>query len=96
MSSGPYLRELAILAETQRFLDYLYHNQTYAKSLRVPDGSRMIFDTSAKLSGLLFLSSEMDDLAREVAREHNSAFRTFKPSLDQVAEELRKSWVPAA
>jgi len=39
-----YFYELRILGETQRFLDVLYHNEGYAKSLRVPDGSRAIFD----------------------------------------------------
>ena len=61
--------ELAILAETQRHLDFLYSNKEYAKTLLVPDGSRMIFDTEAKLTALTSLSVEMDDLAREVAKE---------------------------
>lgn len=66
-----YLFELAILAETQRFLDELYHNPAKAKSLIVPDGSRRIFDTEEKYTGLKTLSVEMDDLVREVAKEQN-------------------------
>ena len=61
--------ELAILAEVQRHLDHLTMNETYAKSLRVPDGSRAIFDTSEKLSALRTLSVEMDELAKAVAAE---------------------------
>ena len=61
--------ELGILAEAQRFLDYLYHNEAFAKSLYVPDGSRIIFDTQDKYEGMKKLSVEMDDLLREVAKE---------------------------
>jgi hypothetical protein len=64
-----YLYELRILAETQRFLDYLYHNESYAKSLRVPDDTRIIFDTQEKYEGMKKLSMEMDDLLREVIME---------------------------
>lgn len=64
--------ELAVLAETQRFLDELYHDASKAKSLRVPDGSRLIFDTQEKYEGLKSLSMEMDDLAREVAKEQDA------------------------
>jgi len=63
--------ELAILAETQRHLDALACNHELAKALRVPDGSRPIFDTNGKLRGLNRLSYEMDDLVREVAKEQN-------------------------
>lgn len=66
-----YLYELRILAEAQRFLDVLYHNETFAKSLGVPDGSRVIFDTQEKYEGLKKLSVEMDDLLREVAKEQS-------------------------
>jgi hypothetical protein len=63
--------ELAVLAETQRHLDYLYHNKEEAKRLEVPDGSRRIFDTDAKFGGLLSLSTEMDELVRAVAGEYD-------------------------
>jgi hypothetical protein len=66
-----YLYELRILAETQRHLDFLYHNEAYAKALRVPDDSRVIFDTQEKYEGLKKLSMEMDDLLREVAKEQS-------------------------
>lgn len=70
LRAGAYY-ELAILAETQRFLDELYHNPEKAKSLWVPDGSRRIFDTDQKYAGLRTLSMEMDDLAKEVAKEQS-------------------------
>jgi len=65
--------ELRILAETQRFLDHLACNHEYAKTLLVPDGSRRIFNTAAKLAGLNQLSIEMDELAKEVAKEQKPA-----------------------
>jgi hypothetical protein len=67
--------ELRILAEAQRFLDVLYHNQAYAKSLEVPDGSRRIFDTQEKYEGVRALSYEMDDLLRQVASEQNPSLQ---------------------
>jgi len=63
--------ELAILAETQRHLDDLYHRPDYAKLLRVPDGTRVIFDRPAKWSALLTLSCEVDRLLEAVAAENS-------------------------
>ncbi|MBB5879647.1 hypothetical protein GGR74_000795 [Xanthomonas arboricola] len=42
-----YLHELAILAETQRHLDYLYSNPNEAQLLLVPDGTRRILTAKA-------------------------------------------------
>lgn len=64
--------ELAILSETQRWLDWLWMNFESAKQLDVPDGSRKIFDEDAKKNGLLMLSSQVDSLLKEVALEVNS------------------------
>lgn len=61
--------ELQILAETQRHLDYLYQNPAYARLLRVPDDSRIVFDTDEKYAGLKKLSHEIDDLFDQVAKE---------------------------
>ncbi|WP_426699652.1 hypothetical protein ACPPVV_09450 [Rhodanobacter sp. Col0626] len=63
--------ELAILAETQRHLDYLYSHPDEAARLYVPDGTRRIFDTDAKISALLRLSCEMDELFKAVVAEHD-------------------------
>ena len=69
------LFKLSVLAETQRFLDYLYHNPTYAKSLIVPDGSRRVLDTERKYEGVKALSFEIDALVKDVAKEQSEAFR---------------------
>ena len=61
--------ELAVLAETQRWLDYLYHNRSYAEALKTPDGTRCIIDSQGKFDGLARLSNELDDLLREIAIE---------------------------
>jgi hypothetical protein len=68
--------DLAVLAETQRHLDWLYHHRSEAEKLRVPDGSRGIFDSEAKFAGLTRLSVEMDDLLKEVAREQGKRVAT--------------------
>jgi hypothetical protein len=67
-----FIYELNILAETQRYLDFLYSNKEYAFSLKVPDGSRHIIDSEAKFGALTSLSIEMDDLLRRVANEQSS------------------------
>lgn len=89
------LYELAIVAESQRFLDMLARNFTYAQTLRTPDGSRAIFDTQQKLEGLLHLSLEVDDLAMQISREHNLLLNMVTPTQHQVDEVLRKAIVPA-
>ncbi len=82
LSAGSYY-ELAILAETQRHLDYLWSNKEEARRLVVPDGSRFIFNTEEKFDGLLHLSVAMDSLLREVAKEQNYLLSlSEKPLLD--------------
>ncbi|BBK44869.1 hypothetical protein STVA_48890 [Allostella vacuolata] len=88
--------ELAILRETQRFLDWCYRNPEAARQLRTPDGSRIILDSEAKAAGLLTISNEMDALAMEVAKEQVSALRTVNPLWSQIDEALRNSYVPPA
>jgi hypothetical protein len=88
--------ELAILAETQRHLDVLACNFDHARTLMVPDGSRRIFDTDAKLRGLRTLSIEMDDLLKEVAKEQNYLLGLGKePTLWDSREAVAKAYVPA-
>jgi hypothetical protein len=89
--------ELSILAETQRFLDELFHNPTKAKALIVPDGSRCVFDTEEKYNGLKALSFEMDDLAKEVAKEQDMLLNLrTELSLSDARAALLKAIVPAA
>jgi hypothetical protein len=62
--------ELSILAETQRHLDQLACDHDLAKTLYVPDGSRLIFDSNEKLKSLSELSYDMDELLNAVYFEH--------------------------
>ncbi|TBF35275.1 hypothetical protein ELG88_08625 [Rhizobium leguminosarum] len=88
--------ELAILAETQRFLDELYHDEAKAKSLYTPDGSRKIFDTEEKYQGLRSLSYEIDELAREVAKEQSYLLRqTPDATILDSRKVLRETYVPS-
>jgi hypothetical protein len=85
-----YLYELAILAETQKHLDYLYSHSDYAKTLAVPDGSRLIFDQPGKMTALLHLSGQVDSLLREVAREQNEAIaRATNIALNESRDAVR-------
>ena len=86
--------ELAILAEATRFLDYLAKNQSYARGLRVPDGSREIFDSEAKLEALILLSMEMDDLAEKVSREQETLLSAQPLPLEQRTKVLRDAYIP--
>lgn len=82
--------DLVILAETQRYLDRLACDHSYAKTLMVPDGSRLIFDTNEKLRGLNQLSIEMDALLRDVAKEHNSTLAFLsEPPLGTCREAIQ-------
>ncbi|MNJ32381.1 hypothetical protein D3C77_270460 [compost metagenome] len=77
-----FVYELAILAETQRYLDYLWMYKDEARRLRVPDGSRAIFDSENKFDGLAAISNALDELMREVGKEQNYALSfQVKPSL---------------
>ncbi|VVO40518.1 hypothetical protein [Pseudomonas fluorescens] len=91
LSAGSFY-ELAILAETQRHLDFLWINKEEARRLVVPDGSRFIFDTEEKFTGLLHLSVAMDNLLREVAKEQNYLLSlSEKPMLDASREAVTKA-----
>ncbi|OAF16520.1 hypothetical protein AYJ54_37970 [Bradyrhizobium centrolobii] len=81
--------ELRILGEVQRFLHLLYHDEAFAKTLRVPDNSRIIFDTNEKYAGMKRLSIEIDDLVKEVAKEqvpwlHTPEGQVLKTSRDAI------------
>lgn len=68
--------ELAILSETQRHLDQLACDHALAKTLYVPDGSRLIFDTDEKLRSLNELSYDIDELLSAVYAEHAPDYLT--------------------
>ena len=91
-----YQHELAILGEAQRFLDWLTTNEEEAKKLRVPDGSRAIFNTQQKLVALRALSVEMDDLMDEVAREQAPLIGSASRSWSDSRAALARSIIAAA
>ena len=86
--------ELSILAETQRFLDYLHHNKSYAKTLLVPDGSRFILDSEAKLTALTSLSVEMDDLLLNVAKEQRAVLARPRATFSDDREVVSSLFIP--
>ncbi|THF34441.1 hypothetical protein E5170_09250 [Pseudomonas atacamensis] len=84
--------ELAILAEAQRYLDHLWMNKDEARRLRVPDGSRAIFDAENKFDGLGAVSKAMDDLLRAVAQEQHYPLRLQpKPGLQESRNAVMRS-----
>jgi hypothetical protein len=85
--------ELAILAETQRHLDVLACNHEQARMLMVPDGSRRIFDTTEKLNGLNRLSTEMDDLIRQVAKEQKPVLSYSEPLLADSRTAIASAYI---
>ena len=91
-----YTYELAILRETQRFLDWCYHNKEAAKQLKTPDDSRYILNTEDKFTALTTISVEMDALAKEVAREQLAGVSFGEPNWTQIDGALRKAYIPAA
>ncbi|KGA32478.1 hypothetical protein KU74_17450 [Pectobacterium brasiliense] len=70
LQQGRYY-ELAILVETQRWLDWLWHNYEAAQKLDVPDETRKIFDNAEKKNELAKLSLQVDKLVLAVANEFN-------------------------
>jgi len=77
--------DLAVLSETQRHLNALYQDSITASRLWVPDGSRVIFDTSEKRDWLLRLSIEMDELLKSVYHENfpNQVFSGLPSSMQR-------------
>nr|WP_024966925.1 hypothetical protein [Pantoea sp. IMH] len=76
--------ELAILVETQRWLNWLWHNYEAAQELDVPDKTRKIFDNAEKKDELAKLSLQVDRLLLAVANEFNRIFNN-----DIVDDNLR-------
>ncbi|WP_241496212.1 hypothetical protein [Pseudomonas syringae] len=87
-----FIYELAIMAETQRHLDYLWTYKDEARRLRVPDDSRFIFDSESKFDGLLTISSALDDLLRRVGQEQDYGLRfQEKPGLQDSRDAVSRS-----
>lgn len=65
----PFYLELSLVAEAQKYMQYLTENPHIAKTLDVPDQSRKIIDTPDKLDSIHRLKMEVDELAVDIARE---------------------------
>ncbi len=82
--------ELAILSETQRYLDFLTLNEEYAKNLIVPNGTRRIFDEPEKFTGLRRLSIKFDELIKLVAEENTSPYASRKADTLENSRDIVK------
>lgn len=91
-----YQYELAVLRETQRFLDWCYHNKSDAAQFPTPDGSRCVLDTQAKFDALTTISIEMDKLAAAVAKEQLAGISFGEPTSLQIDDVLRRTTIPKA
>lgn len=89
-----YINELYILREAQRFFDWCYRNKDEASKLMTPDGSRTILNNEGKWTGLLTISTELDDLAQQVAREQG--LYSSSPTWNDIYSTLGNARVPAA
>lgn len=87
--------ELAILGEVQRHLSALVSDTSAAVKLQVPDGTRRIFNEVPKLDALRLLSTEINDLTVEVAKEHAQALVLGAALTESMARErLKGTYVP--
>lgn len=89
-----YVNELYILREAQRFCDWCYRNRVEAGKLVTPDGLRPVLNSDEKREGLLVISSELDDLAQQVAREQGLYISS--PTWNDIYSTLGSARVPAA
>ena len=72
--SKPYYLELSLVAEIQKYLQYLVDNPGIANTLDAPDQSRKIIDVPAKLRSLSQLKAEVDELAADLANEISPSY----------------------
>lgn len=65
--------ELAVLGETQRWLNYLLDNKNQASQLEVPNGTRKIFENTNQFIELKKLAVLVDTLVEQILDERNLA-----------------------
>jgi hypothetical protein len=65
--------ELAVLGETQRWLNYLLDNKNQASQLEVPNGTRKIFENASQFIELKKLAVLVDILVEQILDERNLA-----------------------
>ena len=82
--------DLAVLAETQRHLDWLWNNKDAGGALLVPDGSRLIFDDPKKWDWLAWLSLDIDELLSEVYSENGATLIASLRTPAHMRELLRR------
>ncbi len=82
----PYYLELSLLAELQNYLQLLISNPAYAKTLIVPDKSRIILDSEEKLRSLKWLKNDLDELLVSIAYELNPLLRDQAQATRQLRE----------
>ena len=92
--SVPEVYELKLLNVTQRHLNFLASNASYAMGLRTPDNTRCIIESAERYNGLVALAAEIDDLAAEVAKEQQQALRYYAPTRQQIQEALERAYIP--
>lgn len=86
--------ELAVLSETQRHLQELVSNPFLARTLKVPDGSRFIFDSDLKLHALGRLSAEIDSLVDRVASEQNRIAAAMHSDMASKRQLVESAYIP--
>jgi hypothetical protein len=89
-----FFYELSVLSETQRFFDWCYNNKNIAKTLRTPDNTRFILDNEDKFTALTTISAELDNLAKEVAKEQAARLRHTDPTLMDARSVLNSVNIP--
>lgn len=82
----PYYLELSLVAEVQKYLQFLIDNPAYAKTLNVPDESRKILDSNDKLQSIGRLKLELDELLEDIARELNPLLTNRSLAAKQLME----------
>lgn len=77
--------ELAVLGETQRWLNYLCNNHGYAKTLDVPNNTRKIFENDQQLIELRKLANAVDLLVNEILDENgHDVYNLGQNSINQL------------
>lgn len=67
----PYGVDLLLVERVRLHLKFILDNESYRNTLLVPDSSRQIFDTQAKIVAAWALYREVEQLSEDLARELN-------------------------
>tara|TARA_R110002050_G_scaffold184688_1_gene318334 strand:+ start:914 stop:1984 length:1071 start_codon:yes stop_codon:yes gene_type:complete len=86
------VEELSLIANCDQYLEYLANNLNLARQLTTPDGSRTILEDEDKVLSLRELSSEVSELATDVAME---AQRISIPTADWRRSVLKETQIGA-